>query len=200
MILNMQNKYKKKSNQIRIDAAGGQGFIALQDFRVVATKCFSRVCNFESDSCGWLTDGSDNSSNNSSNYFFKLVTGSHVSGRIHYDHTTHSPLGHVQYLNRTLSGNGKAYLRSPAISNLNRQCFTFWFLRNSFGINLKLFKYYTSVNVTDKQRWVEVWQNNHTHLANEWIRVQNTMDIGADEIKLVFEATASGIFFYKIVL
>lgn len=106
------------------------------------------------------------------------------------DHTTHSRYGHVMFANIGKK-DGTATLSSRAMSNLQRQCLTFYFLRGGTGVSLSLLKFHTSTGATESR---PLWQSNETHLVNEWIRVEQELLI-TDSVKMIFEAKKLGKFF-----
>jgi hypothetical protein len=156
----------------------------VKNFALRNRPCASRgICDFETPgtTCGWTTtEGSDPAS-----YVFKVTAASVTDSSFKRDHTTKSPLGHVAYLQAQArpEGVGVSRFTGPLMSNLGAQCFTFWFLRSGDAVRLKLQKYRP-----DTKAWELIWTNNHTHLTNEWIRVQNLIQI-TEPIKLAFEVT-----------
>jgi len=152
------------------------GFIAIKDFRVYNRKCSNVIYDFESGLSGWTTDGAPN------NYLFQVVTASATASTTKVDHTERSSYGHVSYL-PTATANSVSHFVSPQMAALQQQCFTFWFIRSGLGVNLALYMVPTANKVYSNP----IWQNNRTHLAGEWIRVQTTVLI-TNPINFIFEA------------
>lgn len=142
-------------------------------------NCSTPICDFESGDCGWTTTGTP-----SSNTFEHKAAYLGVAGGLG-DHTFGSNYGHVMF-DRGGDKGTSASLLSPPLADLQMQCFTFWFLRGGPNVDLTLQMHHTTSDKYDL-----IWQSNASHLANEWIRIQNTVTI-TDAGTLVLKATQTG--------
>jgi len=162
-------------------ATGWNGFVAFQDFRFIQDSCEQdTVCTFESDKCGWAFDPTDKKSQRAPARFFD-------NGM---DHTTRSPGGYVAALRFDTSEQSVQLTSPPMDRDSKHQCVTFWFLRSGSGKPTDVTLRFVQVDQSTEKKLL--WQSNHTHLMNEWIRVQNSVDI-VIQSRLVIEATLNGM-------
>ena len=162
---------------------GEAGFVAVKNFIIENRHCSNSFCDFESNDCGWKTMES-----NSADYIFRRTSAGKTMGKI--DHTSHSSYGYVEYLNSSSKDSETRFI-GPRMSNLQKQCFSFWFLQAGGGSNpvgLTVLQYH----IAEKHYDILWTKDRINHLANEWIRVQLSVVI-TDPVNLVFDVTKKGI-------
>ncbi|KAK1787196.1 hypothetical protein P4O66_017048 [Electrophorus voltai] len=170
--------------QLIFEAVVGDGQvkdIAIDDLTVLNGPCpLQGLCDFELDSCGWV---SSTSSANSVVWSW-MSGGSHGIFGPNMDHTTNSALGHYMLFN-TKPGSAEqvAHLQGELLQPVPHGCLQFWYFMNMWASVDKLT---LTVYVNESGKLQSLWSQIGAQ-GNVWQEV--TLDYAASEhYQIVFEA------------